>query len=680
MICVRHLKDIISATITICFFFAIIFVIILPYVNYDPLKTFLIDFGIFICVILAIFLIHVNRQYEFKDLSNDYYLSKKSNTYFFEIKNSIRLYWQDLIHFAEGYPLKSAQYLLYSLSIVFMIFLSMLLISAFYTYGYAPNSTFGTQRLNNLGIVYKPYSEFFSKTTWLNTVNNSSNNNQNVKHNSTTQPANFADDPANHIFKQCQNIVKNDKSTDQAQAIQILDQTLQNNLLQNNQFYIQETTGVSSYAPTYNQRLEYMNRQKIVNPNYGLIYHNSHKQYTGYLNQPSYQIAHREYFTSQGIKTISGIKKANLGVATGLIHAKNNNAYLFTGEQINFMPTYWHDTLYHDFFTGQSRSNHKLASFGNADDQYTAGDTQNVNTYNYQKDALYPQIAIINDPLKANYQNTYINHNFAYAKSSNQNGYNLINHQTINQQVLNTMGLEYNALSRIYPAMKAIDKDAYLNQLQYSYHKTKFGYKLVVFGNLNDVSDTQEKALLPFHLTYIDGIPETFSIKMANLFHISKSQIYSYLDDTDLDNNRVKTYKSPVQAVDDRLYYEDSPATVAFIIKNGQIYKMAIKIHNAAKRTDPKLKANLNDETGYETDVIDYDPKYDNQGITQISNKGVDTDSLETVKRYCKGRGSYLYGSNVNNIWVNLSDDKIDYHTPAKNMNINFGEHIVASK
>lgn len=552
------------------------------------------------------------------------------------------------------------------------------IISAFYTYGYASNSTFGTQKFNNLGIVYKPYTEILSKNSWLNTVNNSSNNNQNVRHDSTTQSANFAEDPANQIFKQCQNIVKNDKRTDQAQAIQILDQTLQNNLLQNDRFYIQGTTGVSSYAPTYNQRLEYMNRQKIVNPNYGLIYHNNHKQYTGYLNQPSYQIAHREYFTSQGVKTINGNKKANLGVATGLIHAKNNNAYLFIGEQINFMPTYWHDTLYHDFFTGQSRSNHKLTSFGNADDQYTAGDTPNMNTYNYQTDTLYPQIAIMNDSQKKNYQNTYINHNFAYAKSSNRNGYNLIRNQTINQQVLNTMGLEYNALSRIYPAMKAIDKDDFLNQLQYSYHKTKSGYKLVVFGNLSNVSDTQEKSLLPFHLTYIDGIPETFSIKMDNLFHISKPNIDDF-EQADIDKN-LKYYASPVQAIDDRLYYEDSPAKVAFIIKNGQIYKMAIKIHNAAKRIDPKLKANLNDETGYETDVIDYDPKYDNQGITRISKKGVDTDSLETVKRYCKGRGSYLYGSNVNNIWANLSDDKIDYHTSAKNMNINYGEHIVASK
>ena len=410
--------------------------------------------------------------------------------------------------------------------------------------------------------------------------------------------------------------------------------------------------------------LDHMNLQKIVNPNLGLMYHNNKKIYTGYLSQPSYQIAHREYYPS-----------SNSVAITGVIHGHNTNSTSFIGEQANFIPTYSTDTLHWDYTNYEDWSNLKQAmndyrydhsdktvkSYHVANDPNSFGNVPTLNGHCLNSNFINPQIVINNNSVN-NYQNIYTLNNTS-------NKYSVFNKEPINKSAIQAAMLNYDTLVRMYPAIATIAQKENLKQLSYQYNKTNNGYQLIVYGKLLDVSS--QKLEHKYTATMFPFLPK----KYVN---------FDYYDpdphDSPDGDETLNLPPTPIKTIDDRIHYQDSNAQVAFIIKNGQICKMAIKIHNAAKRIDPKLKANLNDETGYETDVIDYDPKYDNQGITRISKKGVDTDSLETVKRYCKGRGSYLYGSNVNNIWANLSDDKIDYHTSAKNMNINYGEHIVASK
>lgn len=566
----------------------------------------------------------------------------------FLMEAKVKADYQYIRRFIYEKPIQTAQFwmklCLFALAMIVGYDSSYRTINHYYVQGYLPNNGFGSMKYNQLGYVYSPFLAKFSKTTWINTTNNSTNNNQNVKFSKNPRQANFAYDPTNKILANCARLDKS--KTNQTQSAKLLHNVLQDTLLKDKRFYIQGSTSISSYAPTHKQIMQHMNLQKIVNPNLGLVYHNNQKTYTGYFNQPSYQIAYREYYPH-----------SNLGVMTGVIYGKAVNSTSFVGEQLNFVPTYSIDDLHWDYSNydkedlekakrdhkyDSNRSTKKIRKYHVPNDPNTFGQKAYMNSFNLNARTINPQIIIANAKAH-NVQNTFVSGNLLKQQTSDQQTqYALFNKQLLNKSVQDSTGLNYNSLIRIYPALATIAQNKYLSQLSYQKQKTKNGYRLIVYGRLHNVSSQALKnkyiaTIFPFlpkkYLTY-DYDPNTG-------------------ESADGDQE-VDSPLTPIKAISDRIDYRNSDAFVAFVIENGQICKMALKIShdsNSLNRSAFNSQSRrINTQDSYETDVIDYDSKYDNIGLAQYSKQLHQNTllGLRTARRYLSGHGSYLYQPEIN--------------------------------
>lgn len=535
-------------------------------------------------------------------------------------------YSQLFLNFIQANPLKYAYYLFYVFSLTLFFSVNGMLISFVYTHGYIPNDSLGTKQFNQLGYVYKPYISKFTNTSWANNCNNNANNNQKIKIVKNQSQANFVNDPANDIFRECSKV--NTYSTDQDQAEELFSHVLQDVLLKDKQFYIQGSNALLSYAPDHDQMLDHMNLQKIVNPNLGLMYHNNKKIYTGYLSQPSYQIAHREYYPS-----------SNSVAMTGVIHGHNTNSTSFIGEQANFIPTYSTDTLHWDYTNYEDWSNLKQAmndyrydhsdktvkSYHVANDPNSFGNVPTLNGHCLNSNFINPQIVINNNSVD-NYQNIYTLNNTS-------NKYSVFNKEPINKSAIQAAMLNYDTLVRMYPAIATIAQKENLKQLLYQYNKTNNGYQLIVYGKLLDVSS--QKLEHKYTATMFPFLPK----KYVN---------FDYYDpdphDSPDGDETLNLPPTPIKTIDDRIHYQDSNAQVAFIIKNGQICKMALKLSHTPQSLNRKA-FKIDTNNAYETDVIDYNPQYNNVGLSQaqVENGQLNQRIRKTTRRYLSGHGSYLY-------------------------------------
>lgn len=549
--------------------------------------------------------------------------------------------------FANEQPVKFAKYWLFTFLLGLTMYASYdcsyAITNHEYVYGYAADTNFAIKPFNQLGYIYKPFLTKFSKVSWANTVNNSSNNNQKVKSVKNPQQANFVKDPADRIFVKCSKL--NKAQTDQKQGSYLLGNVLQDVLLKDKQFYIQGSNALLSYSPTQKQILQHMNLQKVVNPNLGLKYHNNKKTYTGYLNQPSYQIAHREYYPN-----------SNVGAITGVIHGKNTNSISFVGEQLNFVPTYSLNTLhwYYYKYDDQSdlkramknqdydRSNKKIKSYHIANDPNSFGNVPTLNGHYLNSNFINPQIVINNNSVN-NYQNIYTLNNTS-------NKYSVFNKEPINKSAIQAAMLNYNALVRMYPAIAVIAQRKYLKQLSYQYIKTHSGYNLIVYGNLHNISS--QKLEHKYTATMFPFLPQ-------------KYLTFDFYDpephDSPDDDATVNLPQTPIKRIDDRIHYRNSDGQVAFVIKNGQIWQMALKLSHTPQSLNRKA-FNIDTQNAYETDVIDYNPQYNNTGLSklEIKNGKSQKTTIKTTQRYLSGHGSYLYQPQINKFLFHLAEYKSD--------------------